>query len=312
MKKAGVVFVVVALHAVLIGSLGFMQGCGKTVSPGPGPAELPTTPAGTPTESVTAKPDLRPPGPVEPVQKHMETKEYKVAAGDSLSVIAKRFNVSSRDIMELNGIKDPNKLRIGQKLQLPSYVNLSAPAPKTTKKPAAATATATTPKAGGAPAAAGAAAGGEYVVKAGDSLWKVATAHKTSVQALRQANNLKGDVLKVGQKLTIPGAKPAAAPAHERAGGATPPGPAEGAPKVDVEPLPTPPMPTPGPAPAVAPSPVAEGNTIPHVVGPNQDLGEIAMMYGVSTNELVRINALPSTAVQPGKILKIPLRASAP
>jgi LysM repeat protein len=51
-----------------------------------------------------------------------------------------------------------------------------------------------------------------YTVKSGDTLTKVATAHKTTVKALRAANNLKTDAIKVGQKLTIPTPPAPAAP----------------------------------------------------------------------------------------------------
>ena len=43
-----------------------------------------------------------------------------------------------------------------------------------------------------------------YTVASGDSLWKIANAHKVSVQALKAANNLKTDSLKPGQTLIIP------------------------------------------------------------------------------------------------------------
>ena len=44
----------------------------------------------------------------------------------------------------------------------------------------------------------------EYVVAAGDNLWLIAKAFDTSVQKIRDMNNLKGDSLKVGQKIKIP------------------------------------------------------------------------------------------------------------
>jgi LysM repeat protein len=43
-----------------------------------------------------------------------------------------------------------------------------------------------------------------YVVKKGDSLWKIAKVQGTTIAALKAANNLTSDSLKVGQKLTIP------------------------------------------------------------------------------------------------------------
>ena len=45
--------------------------------------------------------------------------EHVVQAGDSLSAIAAAYGVSSKVIMENNDIKDPNKLRVGQKLFIP-------------------------------------------------------------------------------------------------------------------------------------------------------------------------------------------------
>ena len=43
-----------------------------------------------------------------------------------------------------------------------------------------------------------------YVVKEGDSFWKIAHNHKVSVDAIKRANNLHSDLLKPGQKITIP------------------------------------------------------------------------------------------------------------
>nr|WP_231892568.1 MULTISPECIES: N-acetylmuramoyl-L-alanine amidase [unclassified Vibrio] len=47
---------------------------------------------------------------------------------------------------------------------------------------------------------------GVYVVQRGDFLSKIAQNHGISVSALKAANKLKSDTVKVGQKLTIPGA----------------------------------------------------------------------------------------------------------
>jgi LysM repeat protein len=44
-----------------------------------------------------------------------------------------------------------------------------------------------------------------YTVKSGDNLTKIAAQFGTTVRALRSANNLVTDNIKVGQKLKIPG-----------------------------------------------------------------------------------------------------------
>jgi LysM repeat protein len=43
-----------------------------------------------------------------------------------------------------------------------------------------------------------------YIVKNGDSLGKIAQAHRTTTQVLRTMNNLSGDKIIVGQKLKVP------------------------------------------------------------------------------------------------------------
>jgi len=44
----------------------------------------------------------------------------------------------------------------------------------------------------------------EYVVQSGDTLSLIAQAFNTTVPKIREMNNLKGDSLKVGQKLNLP------------------------------------------------------------------------------------------------------------
>jgi D-gamma-glutamyl-meso-diaminopimelic acid endopeptidase CwlS len=43
-----------------------------------------------------------------------------------------------------------------------------------------------------------------YVVKEGDSLWKIAREQGSSVSRIREANGLTGDVIRPGQVLKIP------------------------------------------------------------------------------------------------------------
>jgi LysM repeat protein len=42
-----------------------------------------------------------------------------VQSGDTLSAIAARFETTTKALVDLNGISDPSRLKIGQVLRLP-------------------------------------------------------------------------------------------------------------------------------------------------------------------------------------------------
>lgn len=282
MKRAGVVGIVVAVHCAVIGSVILIQGCGTTPkSVEPQPPQVVMPPATPPLPPPVAFPEKIVPvvaPPVAPV-----SKSYTIKAGDSLSSIAKRFNVTTRDIVKLNSITNPNKIRVGQKLELPGYTDLNAPAPAHARKKVTTVKKATK----GAPVKA---ATGEYLVKSGDSLGRIAHRNGTTVAALKQANNLTSDSLKVGQKLVLSGKAPAdgtSAPPVE---------------KPAVEPPPAAPPVDGGTPPRVEP----KANEVVHVVEPNQDLNSIAMMYGVRVEDMMRLNNLATPDVKVGQTLKIP------
>jgi len=103
-----------------------------------------------------------------------------------------------KDIEAANPNIAPTKLKVGMKLQIP-------PTSGGTASP------------GGVSSEAPTAEGGDtYTVKSGDSLTKIAHANGTTVKALRAANDLKTDKIKVGQKLKLP-SRVAAEPAPEAA-----------------------------------------------------------------------------------------------
>lgn len=55
---------------------------------------------------------------------------YTVVSGDSLSVIAKRHGMKTSELMALNGISDPNKVRVGQKLRIKGGAKVETSADK--------------------------------------------------------------------------------------------------------------------------------------------------------------------------------------
>jgi len=107
--------------------------------------------------------------------------------GDSFYRLSKKYNVSTRSIVNANPGVDPSRLKIGQKVKIPAA---SGP-------------TGATPAGNGTTATL---SGNEklYTVKSGDTLNHIAKNNATSVKALRAENNLKTDQIKVGQKLKIP------------------------------------------------------------------------------------------------------------
>ena len=124
--------------------------------------------------------------------------EYVVVQGDTLAKIAKAQGVSLKALVAANPGVDPKKLKIKQKLVIPAKSAEAAPA--------ATGATGATPAATDSSSA-------TYTVKSGDNLSKIAKKNGVSLKALRAANNLTTDHIKVGQKLTLPAKAEPAAPA---------------------------------------------------------------------------------------------------
>jgi LysM repeat protein len=75
----------------------------------------------------------RTPTPLPTVEVTAEPFTYVVEPGDHLVNIADMFAVNIQDIMDLNGITNPNKIFVGEQLQIPGYG--IQPTPKPTKKP---------------------------------------------------------------------------------------------------------------------------------------------------------------------------------
>ncbi len=93
---------------------------------------------------------------------------YTVKKGDNLYSIARRYNTTVSDIINLNNLKN-NNLSIGQVLKIPT------------------TNTTTT----------------TYIVKSGDNLYSIARKYNTTVDNIKRKNNLTSNLLRVGQKLII-------------------------------------------------------------------------------------------------------------
>ncbi|HOO20412.1 MAG TPA: LysM peptidoglycan-binding domain-containing protein [Kiritimatiellia bacterium] len=316
MRVSIVAGLIVAVHVAVIGSVVMTQGCtttqrdaGRTeplpVEPAPVPV-LPPSAAVVVPEAVppVAFPEIQPPVRPEPVKPGVAAENlYVVKAGDSLSKIAVRHGVNFRELAELNQITDPNKIRIGQKLILPDYAKPSQ------SQPAAKPAASAKPK-----AAAG--EGGTYEVKAGDSLSKIAVAHKVALKDLAAANQITDyNKIRIGQKLVIPGAAKAEAPKAEAPKPEAPkaeaaePEAAEAAAPAAVEAAPVP-----APAPeAAAPetSDADQADMLEYTVQDGDTVDSIARLFVVRQDEIRRVNNLaPGQEVSPAQRIRIPPASS--
>jgi murein DD-endopeptidase MepM/ murein hydrolase activator NlpD len=126
-----------------------------------------------------------------------------VGTSDTLDTLSRRYNVSSAAILQANGYKGPRALSPGQQLIIPRPTAMAA-APALAAPATKAVATTT-------------AAPSVHVVNRGDTLLSIAHRNHVPVAELAKANGLDPQAkLKLGMKLTVPGAKTAAvAPAAQ-------------------------------------------------------------------------------------------------
>lgn len=96
--------------------------------------------------------------------------EYVVKKGDSLYSIARKYNTSVDNLKSINNITT-DSLAIGQIIKLPSTSNVASDT---------------------------------YIVKKGDSLYSIARTYNTSVDKLKEINNLTSNALAIGQVLKLP------------------------------------------------------------------------------------------------------------
>src|SRR6185369_2917941 len=129
-----------------------------------------------------------------------------VGTSDTLDVLAKRYHVTLQAILVANGYKGPRALSPGQQLIIPHPATAAAPAPAMAPV-AAAPAMAPAAK----PVAAVAAPPSTHFVNHGDTLASIARKNHISAAELARANGLDPSAkLKLGTRLTVPGAKTAA------------------------------------------------------------------------------------------------------
>src|SRR6202043_3783729 len=123
-----------------------------------------------------------------------------VGTSDTLDTLSRRYNVSPTAILQANGYRGPRTLSPGQQLIIPRPTAV-----------AAAPAVAPAPAAPASRAVAVAAAPTVHVVNHGDTLLSIARRNHVPVGELARANHLEPLAkIRLGMKLTVPGAKTAA------------------------------------------------------------------------------------------------------
>ena len=101
----------------------------------------------------------------------VQSSAYTVKAGDSLYSIALKYGISVDELKNVNNLTS-NIIMVGQVLRIPSAVDETEE--------------------------------NIYVVKSGDSLYSIAKKYNTTVDNLKNLNNLTSNVLMIGQKLLVP------------------------------------------------------------------------------------------------------------
>jgi LysM repeat protein len=150
---------------------------------------------------------------------------YVVQAGDTLFGIARRYGVTVQDIAAANNIVNPNLIYVGARLTIPTGGSTDAGSPP--------------PQAGSQ----------TYVVRPGDTLFRIAVSHRTTVAVLAQLNGISNpNLIYTGQVLRLPAGGGSGAPA------ATP----------TSAPSPQPTAAAPAPAPTATSAPQPGANLLPN------------------------------------------------
>ena len=141
------------------------------------PDSTPTTPTPTPTPAT--------PAPTPTPAPTTGTQTYTVKPGDTMHALARRFGVSVSAIASANGIANPNILKAGEVLRIPTA---QTPAQTPTQTPAQTPAQTQT-----------------YTVKSGDTMYRIALRFGVSINALASANGITDpSKIRAGQVLRIP------------------------------------------------------------------------------------------------------------
>lgn len=102
--------------------------------------------------------------------------EYRVVSGDSLSIIAARFNTSVNALKQANQLAG-NSIRAGQTLKIPTYGTIASNSGSSFV---------------------------EHTIRRGETLSGIASSYHVSLDQIRASNQLNNDIIRPGQVIRIP------------------------------------------------------------------------------------------------------------
>ncbi|MBI9019646.1 MAG: LysM peptidoglycan-binding domain-containing protein [Verrucomicrobia bacterium] len=302
MKSKKIRFQILALQLVVLAGFLLTQGCAT----GACPVDWLNWPYGQPvdeplilpaddymvdtTDAILLPPDIYTSAPYEAAVE-LPGQVYVVKKGDTLSTIASMYGTTWKKLAEYNSLSNPNKLLVGQKINIPGSLD-SAPAPIIrSSSPTASVKAAASPIKQGA----------SYVIQKGDTLSGIAKRAGLTVDEIRAANALTGSQIIAGKSLSIP--KKGEVSVTVLSDVASKPV------TIKVE------------APVLAPmaelAPIAEAAPVDtatsapvyeHVLYPGETLEDVARQYGSSKEEIMTLNGIADPAsVKPGTKLLVPI-----
>ncbi|MDO4671024.1 MAG: LysM peptidoglycan-binding domain-containing protein, partial [Aerococcus sp.] len=186
---------------------------------------------------------------------------YTIKLGDTLSELAEQFDTTIAQLRDDNQIENIDLIYAGDTLEInaPKPVAPSAPVVEKTADE-----------------------NNLYTVVAGDTLSKIAQAFQTTVEQLQHWNNLSGDLILVGQQLSVAQTTMPESPSVE----------------VEAE------MPA-EPTETVEDTPVVEEKATSYVVQPGDTLSAIGAQFGLTVEELQVLNQLTSDFIYSGQDLNV-------
>lgn len=224
---------------------------------------------------------------------------YVVKKGDTLSTIASMYGTTWKRLAEYNSLSNPNKLLVGQKINIPGSLNaVAAPVKRISSSTPAVSSKTVSVKSSSAPIK----QGSSYVIQRGDNLSDIAKRAGLTVAEIKAANALTSNQIIAGKSLSIPKegevsitVLPEASSSSVKAAAPVLAPMAEMAPIEDI--------PDAAPVATSASAPVYE-----HVLYPGETLEDVARQYSSSKEEIMMLNDIADpTSIKPGTKLLVPM-----